>query len=364
MSDFYAAVFGAGVCGTAIANTLSEKGKKVLLIDPHVSENAPGAPAGLVNPATGPRAKLCWRGKECYEALRSQLETLADYSGRNDLYLDSGVMRPAITEKLGKNFKKALDKYDWPEGWIQWMDESEISELNSEIAPNFGGLYLKCGLTVYMDRYLNTYRKYLRNNGVRCMYEKANYRVNEGAGNFHVTFEDGSVLSAEHLVVAAGDQTPCFKEWSHLPLEGVKGQIVWFEAEEELDWQHAVSARGYCMRRGGRGLVAGATYEHHFDGLQTTGEAYDTIKNKLEKMLPGIPRKVKKREQLAGVRVTTPNRLPVIGRHLQMENMCVYTGMNSKGLLYSHYVAGLLADHIVAGTSIPEELDADRFKNS
>lgn len=362
MSDFYAAVFGAGICGTAISNALCKRNKKILLIDPFVSENAPGAPAGLVNPATGLRAKLSWRAEVCYGALRSQLKELIKESGRDDLILESGVARPAITKKLAKNFKKSLDKYEWPEGWIRWMDKEEISYLNPEIAPNFGGLFLDCGFTVYVDRYLNTYRRYLRKKGVLCKYEKADYRYHESENNFHINLKDGSVLSADHLIVAAGYQTPEFEEWSHLPLEGVKGQIVRFESEEDLNWQHAVSAKGYSMRRGKRELIVGATYEHNFENLQTTGEAFERIKNKLSKMLPNIPQKVKKKDQMAGVRVTTPNRLPVIGRHHHNNNFCIYTGMNSKGFLFSHYVAKLLADHLVAGAAIPKELDVNRFE--
>ncbi|WP_138429212.1 NAD(P)/FAD-dependent oxidoreductase [Fodinibius saliphilus] len=361
MSDFYAVVFGAGICGTAIANELNKAGKKVLLIDPHVSEDAPGPPAGLVNPATGMRAKLCWNAKDCYEALRNQIETLMDYSGRDDLVSDSGVLRPAINEKLAKNFKKALDKYEWPEGWVRWMEEEEIEELNPQIASNLGGLYLECGYTVYVDNYLNTYRTYLREQGVACRYEEADYQYDGSAGQFMIQIGDDE-RTAEHVVVAAGYRTPEFKEWAGLPLEGVKGQIVQFEAEEDLKWGHAVSAKGYCMRRGKRKLIVGSTYEHHFDSLETTEEAYKRIAGKLDIMFEDVSSKVTKQVQMAGVRVTTPNRLPVIGRHPNNDKMCIYTGMNSKGLLYSHYGASLLTDHLVDGKEIPEELDVHRFE--
>ncbi|NGP86721.1 NAD(P)/FAD-dependent oxidoreductase [Fodinibius halophilus] len=362
MSDFYAAVFGAGICGTAIANELNKKGKRVLLVDPYVSENAPGPPAGLVNPATGMRAKLCWNGKACYDALRNQIETLIEYSGCNDLISDTGVLRPAINEKLAKNFKKALDKYDWPEGWVRWMGEEEIQELNPEIAPNLGGLYLECGYTVYVDNYLNTYRKYLREQGVTCRYEEADYCYNSSSGQF--TIEVGEEeITADHLIVAAGYRTPEFEEWSGLPLEGVKGQIVQFEAQEDLAWDHAVSAKGYSMRRGKRQLIVGSTYEHNFDSLDTTEEAYERIAGKLDIMFADISSKLTKQVQMAGVRVTTPNRLPVIGRHPEQEQLCIYTGMNSKGLLFSHHVASLLTKHLVDGEEIPEELNVRRFED-
>lgn len=362
MNKYYAAVFGAGISGTAIANELAKRDKKVLLIDPHVSENAPGAPAGLVNPATGRRAKKSWRCQECMDALRELLDELIRFSGRNDLISDTGTIRPAINAKLAENFKEALDKYNWPEGWIRWMDKEEVSELNPEIAPNFGALFLDCGFTVYVDRYLNTYRKYLREKGVKCRYEKAEYQSGESGDGFKIKFENGEVLSAEHVIVAAGHKTPGFRDWEYLPLHRVKGQIVWFEADKDLEWNHATSAMGYSLRRGDRGLIVGSTYEHKFEDLDITEKAFNQIKGKLVKMFPNITEQVRKKDQMAGARVSTPNRLPVIGRHPKNKNLCIYTAMGSKGLLFSQYAGSLLAEHLVNNGQIPEEIDTKRFE--
>lgn len=360
-NHYYAAIFGAGIAGTALANELNKKGKQVVLIDPFVSEDAPGAPAGLVNPATGPRAKICWQAEKCYAALRSQIEELQKFNDQEDLISDTGVLRPAINKKLAKNYKKSLDKYDWPEGWISWLDEEEITERNPEIAPNHGGLSVDCGYTVFVDRYLNTYRKFLRKNGVTCKYERADYKFTSGESQCSLRFEDGSECTADHVIIAAGFKTPDFEEWASLPTELVKGQLVWYEATEDLPWEHAVAAKGYTMRRGSRSLLTGATYEHNFEHLDTTEEASERIWNKLDIMFADMQQKVDKKLQMAGVRVTTPNRLPIIGRHPDNDKLCVYTGMNSKGLLFSHHVAEILSDHLVAGVQIPEELSVARF---
>lgn len=364
MSDYYAAVFGAGISGTAITNELVKREKKVLLIDPHVSENAPGAPAGLVNPATGRRAKLSWKSKACMSALRNLIDELIRFSGRDDLISDSGVIRPAINEKLAENFKESLEKYDWPDGWITWMKKDEIFELNPEIAPNYGGLFVNTGFTVFVDRYLNTYRKYLRKKGVDCHYESADYQFKGDENNFNIMFKNEDVFKADHVIIAAGQQTLFFEDWNFLPLHRIKGQVVLFEADSDLNWEHATSAMGYSQRRGKRELMVGSTYKHKFENLETTEEAYQQIKEKLKKMLPDIADRVTKKDQLAGVRVTTPNKLPVIGRHPEINNLCIYTAMGSKGLLFSQYVGSLLADHLVNDEPIPEELDTSRFAES
>ncbi|PWN08008.1 NAD(P)/FAD-dependent oxidoreductase [Rhodohalobacter mucosus] len=361
MSNYFAAIFGAGIAGTAIALELQKHGKKVLLIDPHVSEESPGAPAALVNPATGRHARMSWEAEACMKALRETVEVVQKDHNGELLISDTGVIRPAISEKLAVNFRESLEKYEWPDGWIRWMDEKEVSDLNPNIAPNYGALFLDCGFTVFVDRYLNALRKHLRLNGAACRYEAARYESVPDGNAYRITLESGETATADHVIAAAGEQTPFFNHWQYLPLHRVKGQIVRYEADRDLNWDHAVSAMGYTLRRGKRDLVVGSTYEHKFEDLSVTERAAEQIHGKLAKMLPGIAEKVTIKGQLAGVRVTTPNKLPVIGRHEEHPNLCIYTAMGSKGLLFSSHVARFLAEHLVNGSPIPDELDTKRF---
>lgn len=360
MREYYAAIFGAGIAGTAIAAALIEKGKNVLLIDPYVSEEAPGAPAALVNPAAGKRAKMSWEAPECMRALLQRFQKIEISSGRNDLMARTGVIRPALTEELAENFRDSLSKYDWPDDWIKWIDKNEVEDLNPDLAPSYGGLFLDCGFTVYVDKYLNEYRKYLRKSGADCRYEHAEYQA-DAEGSFQIKFKNGDKAAAGHVIVAAGHQTPFFEDWKYLNLHRVKGQIVQFETEKELKWNHAVSSLGYILRLGKNELVAGSTYEHHFDDLDITDDAYNRIFKKLKDTLPEIAVNATKINQMAGVRVTAPNKLPVIGRHKKMRNLCIYSAMGSKGLLFSEYVSSLLVNHLTNGEPIPEELDTARL---
>ncbi|SMO52218.1 NAD(P)/FAD-dependent oxidoreductase [Gracilimonas mengyeensis] len=361
MEKFYAAIFGAGIAGTAIANELANRNKKVLLIDPNVSETAPGPPAALVNPATGRRAKMSWNVHLCLPALRDLITELQDFAEDTPIISDTGAIRPAINEKLAENFRESLEKYDWPKGWIRWMEKDDVMAFNPNIAPNHGALFLDVGFTVLVDNYQNIFRQYLRDKGVDCRYETAQYHHHKKDDGFTIQFGEGTEAEAEHVIIAAGHQTPFFEDWEYLPLHRVKGQIVHFEADQDLEWEHATSAMGYSLRRGKRDLIVGSTYEHKFEDLSTSEKAFVQIKGKLEKMYPGLVDKVHKKNQMAGVRVTTPNKLPVIGRHPEHKNLCIYTAMGSKGLLFSQYVGSLLAEHLVGGAAIPEELDTKRF---
>ncbi|MEX0890232.1 MAG: FAD-dependent oxidoreductase, partial [Balneolaceae bacterium] len=162
MIHYDVVIFGAGLAGLSAANYLLKERNRILLIDPQSSPLGTDFPGGLVNPATGKRATPGWRGQTCYKKLRSHIETLSNLNNGPPLYMDSGVLRPALTEKLAENFAKTLQVHDWPDGWLQWIDADQIARDYPYIAPSHGGLQIQAGYTVYVDRYLSTYRNWLK----------------------------------------------------------------------------------------------------------------------------------------------------------------------------------------------------------
>jgi glycine oxidase len=344
-TSFDVIVYGAGVAGCAIARELLARGLSILIVDPRVDfvNGTPGPPAALVNPAMGRYAKLSWEAESCYAAVLGRARELSVESGRTDLIAETGVLRPAISEDLALNFRGTLDAHAWPEGWLSWLDADVAARQVPAMGPQFGALQLTAGFTVYVDRYLDAYRHALAKAGAVF------------------TQDLDTPASAAFRVVAAGAATPEFHPFQDLPLHHVKGQLVSFEADHDLDWDIAVSGMGYILRTGSRGIIAGSTYEHNQNNTECTMQAYQEITRKLFRMFPNLSGHLYKTGQWAGVRVTTPNKLPAIGRHPNHPEWCIYTGLGSKGFLFSEYVAKLLGDHMVTNASLPTDLDVSRF---
>lgn len=359
MPHYDIAVIGAGPAGLATAHSLHSRQLSVLLIDPLLADaNAPGAPAGLVNVAIGKRALLGWQAEDCYEAFTRNLEMLTESSGVNELYQNSGILRPALTEELYELFFKSYNEQPWPEGWVSWMNPEEVREFNPHLPESHGGLFLNNGLSVYVDRFLNTYRQYLRDLGIQLWGAPVNYQADDNG--FKISDADENRATADRLIVAAGTATLDFPEWQNLQANRVKGEIAVFESDRPLEWQHAVSVFGYMIRRGERELVVGSTYNHNEFTFTPTEVGRQQLTQKLQKVFPELSSTLKQAGQLAGVRVTTPNRLPLIGAHPDHPNLYIFTALGSKGLLFSEHVAAILSDHIVSGREIPEELDVKR----
>lgn len=361
MPHYFATVYGAGLAGCAIANYLLNAGKSVLIVDPRVDlDGTPGPPAALVNPAMGRYAKLSWEAEACHAAIRERAYELMQFSGQTDLIAETGVMRPAINEDLAVNFKAAIDAHDWPEGWISWIDADETMQRVPALDQPQGALFLPHGFTVYVEKYQNAYRKLLSSKGATFTTEEF-IRKELPNGQYELSSSSGEVHTSENIIVAAGSGSLDFPEFSEVPLHRVKGQIATFEADHDLDWEIAVSAMGYILRIGARGIVVGSTYEHNQNNLDLTEQAYQQILYKMFKIMPSLSGRIRKTGQQAGIRVTTPNKLPVIGRHPSHLGLSIYTALGSKGLLFSEFVGAILGDHLVNDAPISEDLDVKRY---
>lgn len=362
MNHYDVVIFGAGLAGLSAANHLLKSGNRILLVDPQTGPLGTDFPGGLVNPATGKRATPGWRGLLCYKALRSHIETLSNLSSDPLLFMDSGVLRPALTEKLAENFANSLQANDWPDGWLQWIDADQIARDYPDIAPTHGGLMVQAGYTVYVNRYLATYRNWLRERGARLLQAHATYEPpTPSRPSFAIRSDDETLCTSDQVLVAAGVNSVEFPGWETLKIHPVKGQMVLYDSPKPLPWNCAVSAKGYSLRIGQKQLLAGSTYEHHFDDLELTDEAFERVTSYLKQTFPHRAETLNRTGQFCGVRVTTPNRLPVIGEHPAQKRLFIYSGMNSKGLLFSEYTGQLLAQHIIRGESIPEELTVSRL---
>jgi glycine oxidase len=174
-----------------------------------------------------------------------------------------------------------------------------------------------------------------------------------------VRLAGGHELAAEQVVIAAGAHSSAIEgipESARIPVRPVKGQILRLRAtasgpqplERVLRTEDV-----YAVPRAGGELVVGATMEERgFDRTVTAGAVLDLLRYAYE-AAPAVA-ELELAETGAGLRPTTPDNLPVIGRGA-LEGLLWATGHWRNGVLLApvtaHAVAGLLA-----GGELPEEL--------
>lgn len=356
-------ILGAGLAGLSLADTLSERNVSTVVIDRSgIAAGASGTPGALVNPATGRRATKAWRAEECYKAISENLQKIAAFAGPDKpFYHNNGLLRPALLEKMARKMKKQYDKTSWPDGWCIWKTESEIKKMHPGIKCVDGGLWLPIGLSVNSGEYLTAYGSYLEQQGVKFILN-ADVTVNRKEDSWLIS-TGGEQVRAKNVVFATGFSITESRYWKWLPIHPVKGQVAEFELPEgKLSFTHSISSLGYISLVGNsNSFVQGSTYEHDFDDLSTDREGEQYLRKRMQRTLPRLEEKVRLKSQWAGVRASTPDKKPVAGTHPEIENLHVYTGLGSKGLLYSKYLADHLARHLVASEPPIPEISVNRF---
>lgn len=359
-SQFDYCVFGGGLAGLSIAEKLLERSASVCLIDTgDIASGASGTPLGLVNPATGRFGTKVWEAENCFAGIAQNLERVQAHSEQS-FYKKTGVLRPAQDEKMAERMHENVQTQDWPEGWCEWLDKEEVRRINPNLNCIGGGVWLPKALTVDVGSYLNIKVELLKQVGLQ-VHTNAAYQIKETSAGFEIALKDGSNITAASLVYATGYETSDTPYWSFLPLHSIKGQLALFESPEAAQFDYSISALGYIASISKTRFIAGSTYEHYFDHTNPDEQGKDYLIERLTKVYPALFENAKLVDQWSGVRASSPNRKPYLGRHPEKENVFVFTGLSSKGLLFSDCLGQLLVDHIFEGTTLPKPISVSRI---
>lgn len=361
-------VMGAGLAGCSLALALRRAGRSVRLVDTaKVGSGASGTPGALVNPATGRRGTRAWRAARCLRAVRENLEAASGYREPGDppFWHPTGVLRPALTPKMARKMREQYEKTEWDPSLCRWLDCGDVRERHPGINCVEGGLWLPAGMSVDAGAFLQALARLLRAEGVE-VHEEVSCELRRGDKLWAAEGEDGRGRPvrwrARRVVYAAGRGMVGHPLWTFLDLHPVKGQLALLETDEPLGFDHSVSSLGYLSNAGdNRHCVAGSTYEHDYTHLEPDEEGETYLRRRLRRSLPGLESRARTVGRWAGVRVSSPDRKPVLGAHPREKELYCFTALGSKGLLYSAYLAQRMSAWLEGEGELPEEVDIGRL---
>lgn len=360
---FDVVILGAGIAGLSAADALIQKGVSVAVADRHgPGSGASGAPAMLINPATGRRAKKAWRAEQCMEAITDLLERVQDFSGEAPFFEKGGIIRPAPTPDIAKDFRRSPQKYNWPEGWIEWLEKDDFSGRFPLFSNHFGGLIVRCGMTMEGPAFINALSSFLKHQGMVSFFGQST-RIEKADRLWNVTLDDETEITAGQAVFAAGGEITEFPLWNFLPLHRVKGQTATFHFRDPLPVNRSISSLGYfaCLSKYPNRITVGSTYEHNFSHTNPDEQGLSRLKKKLETTLPETVDQAVSVEQWSGVRVSVMDKKPVIGPHPAEKNAYLFTALGSKGLLMGRYLGEQLSEIILTNKPPDREISVERL---
>jgi glycine oxidase len=324
------AVAGAGALGSATALRLARAGFAVTVFDPAPpGANASGVAAGMLAPVS---------------------EALFDPASRDHLLLMRRARDrwPAFAEELGLEIVRAGVRIEGSEAWRAQVDQ------------RLGELGLPTGKIIVEDWRVDALRAL---EALRAAAEAAGVRFQASAVEAFapgaLRLADGRAETFDVLVLATG---PGARDGRLAPettaLTAIKGQILRTRATES----DAAVVRGEGVYLApGETLAIGATMETGRDDLAPDASATQSLRAAAWALRPDLD--LDKARVEVGVRVTTPDGLPLVGWSAA-PGVLLAVGARRNGWLLAPLVADMVAAYLNDDNPGPDAaaMDARRFE--
>lgn len=337
-------VIGGGIVGQAAAYELASAGVAVTLIDRADEGQATAAGAGIISPGTGalgagPLRPLAAAAVAFYPDLLARLAA----DGETDTgFAICGGLFVATSEEEAARLPERLQAIEERRasgmaniGDVTLLNGAAARELFPPLADIPGAIHLSEVGRVNGRLMRDALRRAATRRGATIIRGSATIvRSGNRAADVRV---DGRELAADAVIVAGGAWTRALGDdlGVNLPLYPQRGQILHLDMPGTVtsDWPVILGFHSqYLLAFPEHRVVAGATREHDsgYDYRMTAGGVYEVLGEAL-RVAPGLANATLQEVRI-GLRPTSPDGLPVLGRVPGYDNIFVATGHGPSGL--------------------------------
>jgi glycine oxidase len=339
-------VVGQGLAGSALALQLLKRNKKILVID-RIQANSPSRIAvGLFNPITGRHMIKTWMADELFPYLH-QFYQEAEALTQSRFFYPKSLYRPFATiEEQNEWMAKSADPVY--HGYIENIFAKPARACTKD---PFGGLLLKrCG-------YLDTIRY---TESVRMLIETKGMLLDEFFEDEQLSMDSQSVRYRDYeagaVIFCQGMESNRWFKW--VPVLPLKGETIRIQSDRQ---ENIIINRGvYAVPVNQNGLWrVGATYSWTDQAPGITDVARVELTSKLTDL---VSFNYQVLDQEWGIRPTTHDRRPILGRHPEHKALYILNGMGPKGVSLAPYFSEILLQSIENRQSLNKDVNIERYK--
>ena len=358
-------IIGGGVIGLSIARELAFDHSVCVVERGRCGEEASSAAAGMLGAqaeAYGDDAffRLCVDSREMFPGLAASLLEETDI----DVGLDrAGTLLLSFSEA---DIAARRERFAWQKAAgfeIEQLSAAEIRREEPFVSTDvLGGFYLPKDGQIDNRKLVDALRRSCEIRGVKFFENTAIDKLAVENGKVTGAFAGAATFSADKVVLAAGAWGTSIDRGIDLPfvIKPMRGQILQFRTAKRLFDHVIVGPRGYIVpRRDGR-ILSGATMDDAGFDETITNEATAHLIESTTEISPSLGSQ-KPQDVWTGFRPFAPDRLPVLGRVPNAENLHLALGHFRNGILLSPITAKIIAGDIRGDASPPEEFSPVRF---
>jgi glycine oxidase len=346
MKDFI--IVGQGLAAHVLMHTFHRQGISFMTVGNDSLSSCSRVAAGIWNPVVFKRMTKSWLA----DALIPSLEvfyTDCELRLHQKLITRRPIIKP-FTEEQEKRLwtrKAGLELRGYLDDEIHVQAVPGLEHCN---IPNGYGIVKQSGSldvagfidasTLYFkDQILHETLDYEQ---LRVFPDKVSYRLQQAR---HIIFCEGHLVS----------RNPFFN-W--IPLKPAKGEVLTVSIPE-LGLKNTIfNKNGFLMDTPQGVYKTGATYEWQNLTEQVSQKGLKELVSKLEQMT-GCAYAIQKQE--AGIRPSSLDRRPLIGRHPVHAHLFVFNGLGTKGVMLAPFFANNFVNFYLQKEAMHPEADLSRF---
>jgi len=360
-------VIGAGLAGCWAARLLVERAIPVCIIDRHgrAGSGASGNPAGIVKPYVTRSPCLAMSFHQlAHHYLVEQLRQL-------QLTASSGFRSCGVLQLVQRAYPESASYTSLDDVSSGERAGLPVRSRTIEFADS-GWLNPAALCQLLLDHPLIT-RYFGRE--VSSLNKDTDHADDKSGRLWNIELRDDRTIQAAQLILACGEATNLIPAAQQLPLIPARGQISRFALTEGVKPPQCIVNGKHYVIPDGKSVLVGATFTR--DSLDSTVRDEDHALNLagVQQLLPELSIKSAALAGYAGIRATTPDRLPVVGplpdfataatvyrdlRHGRVnsqyptlpvvEDVYIIGGLGSRGVVTAPLCAALVAD-LITGVS-------------
>jgi glycine/D-amino acid oxidase-like deaminating enzyme len=337
-------IVGQGLAGSLLAHQLIKLNQQVLVIDDGNVHSSSRIAAGMFTPISGKRMVKSWMVDSLYPeviATYKELENLLGAQFLNDMNIQMSFA----------SIKEQNDFYSSLNDKINKYVITETTPHQGIHAP-FGAVEITHSGWLNTLLFTEAFKKYLTNLN-SFLQEQFDF----SALTYYNQKWHYKNHTANSVVFCQGYQNKNNPYFKHIPVIDNKGDVFKIKTTA-LNNQKIYKRGAYAVNLFDDVFKVGATYKWDNDDTTPTPQGYAELKDKTDVLIDGSYEVL---EHVVGIRPTTKDRRPILGKHEQEQNMYLFNGLGSKGVLIAPYFSKIMADFILNNTVIDNEISTNRF---